>query len=190
MELLEGLKTRRTIYKFQTKPIEKEIIEQILSCAVLAPNHKLTEPWHFYVLTGDIKNKLAEKRREIKLSTFEDPESEKAKMAGEQAYRFLADVPVMIAVTTKKSDDKIREKEDYAAVSCAVQNMMLAAWNFGIGSYWGTGPLTRKEIAYQIIGADMDQEEIVGFIFFGYPVEVPKDKERKFEHKTTWYWEE
>lgn len=191
MEAMETIKGRRTHLKFDTKPIEKKVIESLLECAVYAPNHLLTEPWRFYVLTGSKKNELAEQRRKARLATLEDPTSEKGIEAANQAYSFMADVPVVIAVTTQKSpDNPNREKEDYAAVSCAVQNMLLAAWDHGIGSYWGTGPLTKKPIAYEIIGANETEEEIVGFIFFGYPKEEPVLKERNYGEKTVWYWED
>ena len=191
MDTIATIKGRRTHKQFDTRPIDKQVIQSILECAVLAPNHRLTEPWRFYVLTGNKKNELAEQRRKARLAALEDPTSERGIETANQAYSFMADVPVVIAVTAQRSpDDLYREKEDYAAVSCAVQNMLLAAWDKGIGTYWGTGPLTKKPVAYEIIGADGAKEEIVGFIFFGYPKTEPELKPRTYEEKTVWYWEE
>jgi nitroreductase len=190
MDVLEALKTRRTIHSFENKPVDKSKIESVLEAAVFAPNHKLTEPWHFYILMGEKKLTLAERRGQVRRSIFKDPASEKAIKSGEKAYGEMAEVPIVTVVTSKKDIDKpVREKEDYAAAACAIQNMMLAAWSYGIGCYWGTGPLSRDEEARQIIEIPED-EYIVAIIFMGYPALVPEVQDRSFIKKSTWFWEE
>ena len=76
----------------------------------------------------------------------------------------------MIAVTSKKTeDDSLREKEDYAATVCALQNLVLSLWENGVGSQWSTGSITRDEETYDILSIDSKTEEIIGFIKAGYP---------------------
>ena len=47
MSLTDLLKRRRSIKKFTSRPVTRAEIETLLDAAVLAPNHRLTEPWRF-----------------------------------------------------------------------------------------------------------------------------------------------
>ena len=51
MEALEAIKTRRSVRSFSNKPVEREIIEQIIDCARLAPSANNSQPWEFVVVT-------------------------------------------------------------------------------------------------------------------------------------------
>lgn len=50
MTVLEKLKQRRAIRQYEQKPVEREKVEQLLQAATYAPNDRMREPWHFYVL--------------------------------------------------------------------------------------------------------------------------------------------
>lgn len=53
-----------------------------------------------------------------------------------------------LAVTCVKSADPVREREDYAACCCAIQNLYLLLWQRGIGLKWNTGRLVREPRFY------------------------------------------
>jgi nitroreductase len=44
---------------------------------------------------------------------------------------------------------------------------------------WGTGAPTRLPQTYHLLGIDPNAEEIVGFLYFGYPAEIPDPVQRK-----------
>ena len=50
MELMEGLLTRRSVRKYQDKPISKEILAQIIRAGQYAPSAHNTQPWEFLVI--------------------------------------------------------------------------------------------------------------------------------------------
>ena len=50
MELMEGLLTRRSVRKFEDKPVPKEILEQLVKAGEYAPSAHNTRPWEFLVL--------------------------------------------------------------------------------------------------------------------------------------------
>jgi len=52
MELISAVKGRRSIRKFQTTEIPRDIIREILDSARWAPSWGNTQPWEFYVLSG------------------------------------------------------------------------------------------------------------------------------------------
>ena len=51
--MLEALKNRRAIRQFEPREVEQNKIETLLEAATYAPNDRMREPWHFYVLKGD-----------------------------------------------------------------------------------------------------------------------------------------
>ena len=50
MNLLDSINSRRSIKTFTDRPVSRGEIEQLLTAACQAPNHRMTEPWRFYVL--------------------------------------------------------------------------------------------------------------------------------------------
>jgi nitroreductase len=54
-----------------------------------------------------------------------------------------------------------------------VQNIQLAAWAEGIGMQWSTNALTKDPATYELLGIDRDREYIIGFLYIGYPDEMP-----------------
>lgn len=65
METIEAIKTRRSIGIVKQDPVPKEMIEQIIEAGTYAPNHHRTEPWRFFVLTGEGRNELGQVFEEI-----------------------------------------------------------------------------------------------------------------------------
>ena len=60
MELKETIKNRRSIRKYKNSKISKEIIDDLIDCARLAPSAKNRQPWKFVIVTDTIKNKIAD----------------------------------------------------------------------------------------------------------------------------------
>ena len=56
MNLNDAIQQRRSIKRFTSRPIAREEIEQVLAAAPLAPNHRLTQPWRFYVLGPEARH--------------------------------------------------------------------------------------------------------------------------------------
>ena len=75
-----------------------------------------------------------------------------------------------------------REKEDYAATTCAIHNWVLSLWGEGVGAQWSTGKITRHEQTYPLLGIDPLKEELVGFLKAGYPQKVPQPPKKPLEN--------
>ena len=52
--VLRAIRTRRSVGKVSQEPLPREPVEELIEAAGSAPNHRLTAPWRFIVLTGDI----------------------------------------------------------------------------------------------------------------------------------------
>lgn len=115
-EMIDLIKTRRSIRKFAEKEIEKNDLEAIAECAVYAPSAMNRQTWQFTVVSKkqDIK-RLAEAVR---------------KALGRDEYNMYDPAALIIC---SNSDENPFGRDDCA---CAIQNIFLAAHSLGIGSVW------------------------------------------------------
>ena len=184
MHVFDAIQNRRSIKRFTDRPVTRDEIEKVLAAAALAPNHKLTEPWRFYVLGPDARHAYGLALGDRKARKLTDPEAIAAlreKVAAEQRA-----LPCMIAVAMVTSDDPEIREEDYAAVMMAIQNLALVAVDIGLGTHIKTGAVMQTAAAREAVGVPEDQR-IVATINLGEPAEVPSPKSRREgrEH-TTW----
>ena len=56
MRASEAIRQRRSIKRFTGRAVTREEIEAILAAATMAPNHRLTQPWRFYVLGPEARH--------------------------------------------------------------------------------------------------------------------------------------
>jgi len=169
--LTELLRTRRTIHEFNGQLPDVSVIEAAVEHARWAPNHHRTEPWRFYLIERNVGVKIASLNAElVRAKSGED-------VAQKKFQRWCA-MPGWLAVTCAKNADSAREREDFAACCCAVQNLMLYLWAYGVGMKWGTGKVTRDVRFLELLGVDPVQEFAVGLFWYGYPAEVPAQSRR------------
>lgn len=162
----EVIRGRRTINFFEPGlPPEKLILEAI-DLARWAPNHHLTEPWRFYMLSANTKSTIVELNADLVARDKGD------KAADIKRERWSA-IPGWLVATSSKSSDELRTREDYAATCCAVYAMCLHLWSRGVGTKWTTGAVTRDLRFYEAIWVDPEVEQVVGLIWYGYASEVP-----------------
>lgn len=190
MDVREAIHQRRSIGKVKQDPIAREIIEDILEAGVWAPNHANTEPWRFWVLSGEGRKLLGRGYAEVAIAeasaaaAISAEEEEKLRIANDKkAFR----APLIIAVAVSPAEKRVvPEIEEFAAVHCAVQNMLLTAHAHGLGTIWRTGDPTYHPKMKENFGLS-GKEEMVGFIYMGYPEAIPTKAERlPFAQKTQW----
>ena len=169
-ELLTLITSRRTIHLYESREVAEEIINEAVNAAHHAPNHKLTWPWRFTRIGEQTKARINELA--LKMKATNGPLDD----AQLDLFNKKRTNPQLIVVSQVRSSDASQSKEDYAAVSCAVQNLCLAFAAHGVGSKWSTGSMIRHPIAYELAQIDADSEEIVGFIWFGYAARIPSPR--------------
>lgn len=172
-ELAELIRGRRTINLFLQTPVPRNLVRDAVEAATWAPNHYVTEPWRFYLLGPEAIGRCIDLVRDIVTA-------EKDAKAGAFKAKNWARKPGWLIVTCQRSEDERRQREDYAACSAAVQNLMLYLWQAGVGSKWTTGDITRDPRFEEIVGFDGDRETVVGLFWYGYPKLTPEQKRRDF----------
>jgi len=78
MHVADAISTRRSIKRFTSRPVTREQIETMLGAAVTAPNHRLTQPWRFYVLGPDARYAYGLVLGGRKAKKIEDPAAARA----------------------------------------------------------------------------------------------------------------
>ncbi len=173
-DMAAAIRSRRTINLFEPEPVGTAVLREGVEIARWAPNHRLTEPWRFYILGPRTAEQMAELAGRIDAAA-------KGEKAGEARKQRMRAIPGNFVVTSPLSEDELLEREDYAACCCAVQNLMLYLWQRGVGVKWTTGAVTRDQGFYDLLGIDSSAERIVGLFWYGTPKVVPKQKRKEPE---------
>lgn len=185
MDALQLIKSRRSVRAFKPDPVPREVIERILDAAVWAPNHKLTEPWRFYVMGSETKRRFAELRSRLRAGKVADPNAPEVKAAVERIYNETLATPVLLAVALLVAGDQVQRDEDFAATAMAVQNILLGAAGLGVGTYLRTGEIIQRPEMRELLGLP-GNERIFGVIYMGYPAEVAPKRRAPYTEKTRW----
>lgn len=177
-EFAEVLRGRRTIELFLQTEVPRSLVNEAVEAATWAPNHHVSEPWHFYVLGDETKERCLDLGRDIVTA-------KNGEKAGDFKRQIWSEKPGWLVVTCQRSDDELLQKEDYAACCAAVQNLTLYLWKAGVGSKWTTGDITRDSRFLDIVGIDETQAFVVGLIWYGYPKMTPTQTRKDLRESLT-----
>ncbi len=142
----------------------------MLDLAVWAPNHRVNEPWRFYVLDGAALAAVGRIARQITYAKIIEVGggAEVAARKADEAAVTWASVPALLYVTAQIDPNPEIEWENYGAVCCAIQNFMLAAHAGGLATSWSSGAVAQASALRELTGAT-DHERMVGLIRAGFP---------------------
>jgi len=203
-ELGELIKTRRSVRKFQEKPVPEDLLLKALELATWAPNGGNYQLWRFLIINNkDLIEKMADA---VKAKTELISSWPEARQFGEVVERwrkssdFFRGAPVCIAVLMGKyssiadqilrargeTDPVGREMRSYRqlgnsslqSVAAAITYLLLILHYFGLGATWMAGPQQAKKQIEQLLGVPPEWD-FVDLIPVGYPAETPKDPGRK-----------
>jgi nitroreductase len=157
MEVLETIRTRRSIRKYRREKIPDSCLEKILEAARWAPSAKNAQPWNFIVLKNEeIRKKVAE------ATTF---------------GKFLASAPlgICVIVDPEKSNHPVEDG------SAATQNILLAAHSLGLGACWiGSYDSVYEESVKEILKVPKGKR-LLSIVSIGFPAESPTSIRKKLD---------
>ena len=175
MNIHEAMLTRRTVHLWKAESLSEGVVDRALQAAHMAPCHRYTWPWNFYRCGSSTRSKIFDLAIELKTKKKGGELSEKMKQKMIQKVKNPAE---LIVVTLIHCEDEFTARENYAAASCAIQNMALSIHGDGFASKWSTGGITTNPKTYELLGIDQVSEEIIGFIWVGVPEVIPSAPER------------
>lgn len=163
MDALELLVNRRSASRLAEPAPAGEQLENILRAALRAPDHGTLQPWHFFIIEGEGRQRFSALLEKGAISAEQDDKAiEKARNAPFRA-------PMIIAVVAKcQPNHKVPVWEQEMSAGCAVMAMQMAAVAQGFNGIWRSGALTDSPVVRDGLNCGAD-DKIVGFLYIGTP---------------------
>jgi nitroreductase len=183
MDLFDAVFSRQSIAEVKPEPVQRDLIEKLLSVAVQAPNHYKVRPWRFVVLTGAGRERMGE----VLARSFSEKFPQAAASALEKERQKPLRAPLIIAVgVDKPSESNVQEIENICAAAAAVENLLLAVLALNLAAKWRTGDDARNPRLKEFLGFTPDQQ-IIAILYIGHPVAQAVAVNRPgYEDRTIW----
>ncbi|MCO8121662.1 nitroreductase [Stieleria sp. TO1_6] len=185
--LSDLIRNRRTVKPGQMsdQPIEKRVLDEILTNANWAPTHGMTQPWRFRVFQGDTRLELANFLADTYKAIMPPESFKQAKYEKFRVNPTLAGAVIVVGMKRQDSG-KISELDEIMAVACAVQNMHLTAAVHGLGGFWSTNPAALSDQMRDYIGLS-GQDRALGLFYLGHVVgQWPTSDRESLQSKVSW----
>ncbi len=158
-------------------------IAALLELADWAPTHGFTEPWRFTVYENPAVFCLQHAdvyKQGTSAEEFNETVYNNLAHQGDKASH------VIVAVMQRGNSPKIPPFEEVAAVSSAVQNILLGATALNMASFWSTGGAILKP-GFKDFLQLRDEDQVMGVLYLGYADAIPEGKRTiPLENKITW----
>ncbi len=186
----EFLRTRRSVRRFLSTPVPREVLDRIIETATWAPSAHNRQPWRFLVLSmPGAKARLAELMgihfRQDLLADGHPPAEVDAQVL--RSHQRITEAPVVIVLCLDPAgmdhypDENRRQAEHMMAiqgVTLSGGTLLLAAHAEGLGGVWVCAPLFAPRAVRQALDLPEDWEPL-GLLLLGYPAAAPRVRPRR-----------
>ena len=157
--LLNLIKSRRSVRNFLYKKIDNQTIKEIVDCGRWAPSGQNSQPWKVCIVSHPTVKRLI---------------AENSKYGGiiESAYLNL-----VVFLDLERGYDRVK---DILAIGAFIQNMLLAVHAKGLGAVWIGEILKNKEKVSEIFKFSPENYELMGVLTVGL---IDESLEKKEERK-------
>lgn len=160
MDLMDAIKTRRSIRSYREAPVPENLLKEVLNAARLAPSADNAQPWRIIVVMDE--------QAKLKLA------------AASNGQKFIAQAPIVLVICGMP-DEAFPTMGGYMSAhvidaSIAIDHVTLAAHALGLGTCW-IGWFKEEKIK-EILGIPEDVP-IIALTPLGYPAETPEKTPRK-----------
>ena len=156
MDIFEAIKTRRSVRRFEDRPVPEELIRKIVEAGQWAPSACNRQDWKFIIV---------------------DSTEVKEKLLRETTAHFVGKAPLLIFVVYSNRTDNLEYRDHLLSAAMAAQNMQLAAHALGLGSCC-INNLPIKSRLRRILNIPRSYDP-VALLCMGYPKALPKPLKRK-----------
>jgi F420 biosynthesis protein FbiB-like protein len=191
MDVLDTLlAARRSIRRFASTPVEREVVDSLLHAAAAAPSAHNRQPWRLLVVeTQATKERLAaamgQRLRADRLRDGDPIDVVEADLA--RSHARLTGAPVLVVICLSMADmdrypdERRGQAERIMAIqgtAMAAQNLLLAAHAAGLGACWLCAPLFCPDTVAGVLALPPDWEP-QGVVTLGYPADTGKPFRRR-----------
>jgi nitroreductase len=198
MDIVEAIRTRKSIRKYKSDPVPKEVIREILEIATQAPSAMNTQPWEFTVITGEVLEKMKRINIEkLNSGAHLQPEHQVVGWSQDSVYRqrqvelakqlfTLMEIPRedkkkraewmergfryfdAPAAIIISTDRSLTEGAPLLDIGAAIQTLCLAALAHGLGTCVEDQGVLYPEVVREYTGLP-ESKRIIMAIAIGYP---------------------
>jgi coenzyme F420-0:L-glutamate ligase/coenzyme F420-1:gamma-L-glutamate ligase len=188
MDALEAIRTRRSLRQFDARPVPRELLDEALALACMAPAPHHTRPWRYVVVSPERRAALAEAMGAAWRGDLErdgHPEALIDKLL-RKSHRQITEAPALVLACLtheglREWPDERRARNEWAmaqqSAGAGMQNLMLAAHALGLASYWISAPLFAPEAAAEALSLPEDYVA-QAFVVVGYSAAGASPKPR------------
>jgi nitroreductase len=157
MELLEGIYTRRSVRDYADRPVDRELIMEILKAGSWAPSGLNNQPWRFVIVRDKgMRSELA------KLTKYN---------------RIVESAPAAVAVFIDH-EAVYNDVKDHQSIGACLQNMLLAAHSMGLGAVWLGEILKNAGRVRELFGLP-ERFELMAVVAIGHPEKKDRSSNRR-----------
>ena len=171
---MDAIRSRRSIRRFRSDPLPREIVNRLLEAACLAPSSKNAQPWRFVVFQGPKRLELLALVRRV-LGGRQGTRSSPSDV--DNTLRAMEAAPVVLLVFMAKVGPSLpadyqglSQLADIQSIGASIQNLLLAAVDYGLGALWIGDILDASEVIQAFAGRT---ETLVAAVALGYAAEAP-----------------
>ena len=153
LDFLPLARARRSVRAFQSRPVPREALEELLTAAAWAPSPHGRQPWRFVVLTrAEAKARLAEAMGDDWRATLaqDGQPGEIVETRLRKSHERIREAPALVLACLYLDEldhypdaERQRAEETMAiqSLGAAIQNLLLAAYTLGLDTGWMCAPL-------------------------------------------------
>lgn len=195
MDVMEAIDTRKSVRAFKADPVPQATLEAIMEAALRAPSWANTQPWEFAVLGGEMMEKVRAATTEkvtsgetpnpdIPAPVFEGLYRDRMRSTGQRLFEALGiaredkearqswmlgmsrffDAPHLVIVYMDASLSQLSLLD----IGLALENLMLAAWHFGVGTCAEAAAVQYPEVLRSLLRIPESKRIVLG-VALGYP---------------------
>ncbi len=162
-DLLSLITSRRSsVLIASDQPVDTAVIDQMLTAAQFAPNHKRTWPARFAVTSGESRLTLGNAIADAMAVRGDDD----AKVTKTRTKYMRS--PIVIVVASARGESDTETEENKYAVAAGIQNMLLVAHSHGLASLWGSPAKGANDAITHVCGFD-STDHVMGLVYVGWP---------------------
>ncbi len=175
MEFLDVVAARHSVREFIDRPVGHDVLQRLFEAASMAPSALNEQPWRFYVAEGETRARIGEimAQSTVYLADYIDVLGPERYEEASHWYTDLGGAPLIIGITIPRTEDESTLIGRTISVGAAVENLLLAATNEGLGACMVTFSFWVRDELAEAFGLE-DDRVVVGLIVLGYPGEPPE----------------
>jgi len=174
VDFTEVLNSRHSVRDFADRPVPHDVVQRVVGAAALAPSAANEQPWRFYIAEGATRARVGEimAHSTVYLDDYIDVLGPEHYEEATRWYTELGGAPLVVCATALDSNDELTYLNRILAVGAALEHVLLAATNEGLGACLITfGFWVRDDLAKAF---DVpENRKVVALVALGYPGETP-----------------